>query len=45
MCPIKSPIQRVRERLWQMLEHTTLRSLVSSGPHVSLGAPGAVESN
>ena len=27
ICPIRSPIQRVRERLWQMLEHTTLRSL------------------
>jgi Rrf2 family protein len=27
ICPIRSPIQRVSERLWQMLEHTTLRSL------------------
>lgn len=45
MCPIKSPIHRVRERLWQMLEHTTLRSLVSKTAHVPLGAPGAVESN
>jgi Rrf2 family protein len=29
MCPIRSPIQRVREGLWQMLERTTLRSLVA----------------
>ena len=29
MCPIRSPIHRVRERLWQMLEHTTLSSLQS----------------
>jgi Rrf2 family protein len=29
-CPIRSPIHRVRERLWHMLEHTTLRSLVST---------------
>jgi Rrf2 family protein len=31
-CPIRSPIHRVRERLWQLFEHTTLRSLVSSPP-------------
>lgn len=40
MCPIKSPIQRVRERLWQMLEHTTLRSLVASAPFVPISSPG-----
>jgi Rrf2 family protein len=40
MCPIRSPIQRVRERLWQMLEHTTLRSLQTQ-PLIALpgGAP------
>jgi len=26
-CPIRSPLQRVHERLWDLLEHTTLRSL------------------
>ena|SRR5688572_24808647 len=31
ICPIRSPIQRVRDRLWQMLEHTTLKSLQSQG--------------
>lgn len=31
-CPIRSPIHRVREGLWQMLERTTLRSLVTSAP-------------
>ncbi|MCC7015559.1 MAG: Rrf2 family transcriptional regulator [Planctomycetes bacterium] len=40
-CPIRSPIHRVRERLWQMLEHTTLRSLVASGGHVPLHTAAA----
>jgi Rrf2 family protein len=26
-CPIRSPLQRVHERLWHLLQHTTLRSL------------------
>ncbi len=41
MCPIKSPIHRVRERLWQMLEHTTLRSLVASHPLVAVSPTAA----
>lgn len=40
MCPIKSPIHRVRERLWQMLEHTTLRSLVANAPLVPMSTAG-----
>lgn len=39
MCPIKSPIHRVRERLWQMLQHTSLLSLVASAPHVLVSTP------
>ena len=27
-CPIRSPLQRIREGIWRQLEHTTLRSLV-----------------
>jgi len=27
-CPIRSPVHRVREQLWGLLEHTTLRSLL-----------------
>ena len=27
-CPIRSPLHRIRESLWQILERTTLRSLV-----------------
>jgi Rrf2 family protein len=29
-CPIRSPIDRVREHLWSVMEQTTLRSLVTS---------------
>lgn len=36
LCPIRSPIQRVREALWQMLERTTLRSLVDDRGRVAL---------
>lgn len=39
VCPIRSPIHRVREGLWQMLERTTLRSLVSTSPIVSTTSP------
>lgn len=28
VCPIRSPVHRVREQLWGLLEHTTLRSLL-----------------
>lgn len=38
ICPIRSPIHRVRERLWQMLEHTTLRSL-QTGAWPAAAAP------
>ncbi len=40
MCPIRSPLQRVREGLWRLLQRTTLRSLVQSPPAIA----GAVES-
>jgi Rrf2 family protein len=32
-CPIRSPIHRVRERLWHMLADTTLSSLSSGAAH------------
>lgn len=32
-CPIRSPLQRVHDRLWHLLQHTTLRTL--SAPHSS----------
>ena len=32
-CPIRSPIQRVHERLVDLLERTTLRSLADGAPH------------
>jgi Rrf2 family protein len=35
-CPIRSPIQRVHEHLWDLLERTTLRSL-SGHPQPRMG--------
>ena len=33
-CPIRSPIHVIRERLWKLMEVTTLRSLSTNGiPH------------
>jgi Rrf2 family protein len=31
-CPIRSPIQRIREHLWGLMQRTTLRSLTGSAP-------------
>jgi Rrf2 family protein len=31
-CPIRSPIDRVREHLWSVMEQTTLRSLAHTAP-------------
>lgn len=28
-CPIRSPIHRIRERIWQLMERTTLRTIAS----------------
>jgi Rrf2 family protein len=30
VCPIRSPLHRIREGIWRLMEHTTLRSLVRS---------------
>lgn len=32
VCPIRSPLHRVREGIWRLLERTTLRSLVHARP-------------
>jgi Rrf2 family protein len=37
-CPIRSPLHRIREGIWTLMERTTLRSLVQSGPLVGLAA-------
>ena len=34
VCPIRSPLQRIREGLWHLLQRTTLRSLVQARPAV-----------
>jgi Rrf2 family protein len=31
-CPIRSPIHRIREHLWGLMQRTTLRSLTGSAP-------------
>lgn len=36
-CPIRSPIHRIREHLWDLMRRTTLRSLASPAP---LALPG-----
>ncbi len=47
MCPIRSPVNRVREQLWGLLEHTTLRSLLPtrSAPLAIGAANGAAHAN
>lgn len=32
VCPIRSPLQRIREGIWHQMEHTSLRSLVEPAP-------------
>ena len=32
VCPIRSPLHRIRESLWQLMQKTTLRSLVQPRP-------------
>jgi Rrf2 family protein len=35
VCPIRSPLQRVREGIWRLMERTTLRSLVHPAPRAA----------
>lgn len=32
VCPIRDPLQRIREGIWRQMEHTSLRSLVDPVP-------------
>jgi Rrf2 family nitric oxide-sensitive transcriptional repressor len=43
VCPIRSPLHRLREGIWRLMERTTLRSLCSTGPLVELGLDGIPE--
>lgn len=47
VCPIRSPLQRLREGIWRLMERTTLRSLSSTGPLVPLplGEPARASRN
>lgn len=35
-CPIRSPLHRIREGIWELMQRTTLRSLAHQGPFVAL---------
>lgn len=38
-CPIRSPIHRVRKHFWDLMQHTTLRSLASPEPNHTAAHP------
>lgn len=38
VCPIRSPLHRIREGIWRQMEHTTLRSLIDP-QHFSASLP------
>jgi DNA-binding IscR family transcriptional regulator len=38
-CPIRSPLQRLREGLWQLMQRTTLRSLLKPAEGAVAHAP------
>jgi Rrf2 family protein len=40
VCPIRSPLHRIREGIWRQMEHTSLRSLVDPLP-IPVGMPTA----
>jgi Rrf2 family protein len=42
VCPIRSPLHRLREGIWRLMERTTLRSLGSTGPLIGLEPHGSV---
>jgi Rrf2 family nitric oxide-sensitive transcriptional repressor len=42
VCPIRSPLQRIREGIWRQMERTSLRSLVDPSP-VGIDLPGRNE--
>lgn len=39
VCPIRSPLHRIREGIWHLMQRTTLRSLVRSPAHLTPEAP------
>jgi Rrf2 family protein len=36
VCPIRSPLARIRAGIWSLMERTTLRSLLHAGPAIRL---------
>lgn len=43
VCPIRSPLHRIREGIWHLMERTTLRSLAQ--PRVDLAVPALAGSH
>ena len=43
-CPIRSPIHRIRERIWDLMDRTTLRSIASFPAPTILGSGEAAAS-
>lgn len=39
VCPIRSPLHRLREGIWKLMERTTLTSLRSASPLIGLESP------
>lgn len=39
MCPIRSPLTRIRDGIWGHMQRTTLRSLAQPHAHVAMSAP------
>jgi len=44
VCPIRSPLHRIQEGIWRLMERTTLQSLCSPGPLVALETDGRLRS-
>lgn len=42
MCPIRSPLHRIREGIWGHMERTTLRSLAEPRPTVAMSLPNGL---
>lgn len=38
-CPIRSPLQTIRQGIWSLMQGTTLRSLMGTSPLVSIPVP------
>ena len=44
VCPIRSPLQRIREGIWRQMERTSLRALVTPTPTPLISSPDSATS-